>query len=57
MVLLIATIGLFILVMLNRSVIRSIKGFRMYANARSFTEVVTYKISKLKANLDNCKKL
>lgn len=57
MILLIATIGLFILVMLNRSVIRSIKEFRMYANARSFTEVVTYKISKLKANLDNCKKL
>ena len=57
MILLIATIGLFILVMLNQSVIRSIKGFRMHANARSFTEVVTYKINKLKANLDNCKKL
>lgn len=57
MILLIATIGLFILILINRSVIKSIKNFRTYANARSSTDVVAYKINKLKANLDNCKKL
>ncbi len=57
MTLLIVTIGLAILVWLNSKMIKILKNYRQVVNASRPEEIVTYKLAKLKANINNLKRL
>lgn len=57
MTLLIVTIGLAILVWLNSKMIKILKNYRQVVNASRPEEIVTYKLAKLKANINNLKNI
>lgn len=57
MILLIAIIGLVILVWLNNKMIKILKNYRQVVNASRPEEIVTYKLAKLKANINNLKNI
>jgi len=55
MTLLFAVIGLIILILINRSLLKIIKNFRTPVNARRSLEVANYKLAKLQSDLDKYK--
>lgn len=55
MTLLFLVIGLLVLVFINRSILKTLKYHTFPVNARCSTEVVNYKLSKLKDNINNLK--
>jgi hypothetical protein len=55
MTLLSAVIGLIILILINRSLLKTIKNFRTPVNARRSLEVANYKLAKLQSDLDKYK--
>jgi len=57
MTLLIVTIGLAMLVWLNSKMIKILKNYRQVVNASRSEEIVTYKLAKLKANINNLKNI
>jgi hypothetical protein len=55
MTLLLVIIGLLVLIFINRSILKVFKYYTLPVNARCSTEVVNYKLSKLKDNINKLK--